>query len=337
MTRWVFGCLGLLAAIVIIGISTAMNYQFGATWGTTPQAQILMGATFASFDILLALLPFAIYAAWLNGRWFALVCAVPFGVLLVSLSFMSAIGFTSTNRADVLGEARLLSAEISDRERELEHLIERRGFIPSHRPLGVIAADLSVRETLPRWKATNGCTNATAKASVRWCQDYVNLRQEMAAADERKVTDEEVRLVRNELRRLRSSGQASTGGRDVQAEALGLLVRVATVPHRTTASPAFDPQLWLPILIAIAVVASNIFGLPLVLSFLGRPPLLVPRSSNNIDRHLMAARAPELQDLNCDRQPRIYKAFSGNDVQQSFEAVSGKTQMGGLQSLHVRT
>jgi len=292
MVRWAFGCAGLLAALVIIGISTAMNFQFGASWGTTAQAKVLMGVTFASFDILLAILPFAIYAAWVNRRWFALVCAVPFGALLITLSFMSAVGFTTTNRAETMGEVRLVAAELVDRETELRHLIERRDFIPEHRPIGVVAAALKAQENHPRWISSEGCRNATVRASIEWCAGHAELRQELAAADERATTDEEIRLVRTEIRRLRSTDQAGLEGRDPQLAALDLLVRVAHADGQSRENvKAPDADLLLPLLIAVAVVASNVFGLPLVLSFLGRPSVSAPAKQASPDLEVGSALA----------------------------------------------
>ena len=67
--RHVFGVFGCIAALILLGVSAAMNWQFGHSLGKTPFDAHVFGAASVAADCMKALMPFFIFGAIRNRNW----------------------------------------------------------------------------------------------------------------------------------------------------------------------------------------------------------------------------------------------------------------------------
>ena len=67
--RHVFGVVGCIAALILLCVSAAMNWQFGFSLGKTEFDSHIFGAASVAADGMKALMPFFIFAAWRNRNW----------------------------------------------------------------------------------------------------------------------------------------------------------------------------------------------------------------------------------------------------------------------------
>lgn len=93
--RLVLSGLGVLAALVFVAASGAMNWVFLSGQGKTPLEAQILGAVSLATDAMKALAPFFIASAWRNRRWLqAAIGGAVFAACLV-FSLFSALGFAA--------------------------------------------------------------------------------------------------------------------------------------------------------------------------------------------------------------------------------------------------
>lgn len=88
----VLSIIGVVAALVMAGVSASMNYVFLASLGKSQVEGQILGAASAAADVLKALLPFFVAWAWRGRRIVAALCGAGLFVLFAGFSLLSAIG-----------------------------------------------------------------------------------------------------------------------------------------------------------------------------------------------------------------------------------------------------
>lgn len=221
--RHILGFFGLLAAGVLLLVSAAMNWQFGAGLGTTQMNATIFGFASASADVMKALLPFFIFAAIVQKNWSQAVAGGTLWTICLAFSITSALGFSAMNRKDISNVRQVEAVNYADKRIELKRLRERGGWIPQHRPAATVAAEMRSMEQHRRWRSSAGCTDATASKSRAFCQSYHALGAEAAAGREAAKIETRIVALKAELASAPKGINANTVG-DPQSHFLGKLL-----------------------------------------------------------------------------------------------------------------
>lgn len=180
--RHVFGVFGVIAALILLGVSAAMNWQFGYSLGKTSFDAHVFGAASVAADGLKALMPFFIFAAWRNRTWSQALGGSALWAVCIIYALTSAIGFAALNRSDTTGTRALQAEKYGDLRGELNRVTEQHGNLSQHRAVGTVEADIEGAKQHIRWTTTKGCTDATVDLSREFCEGYHKLQAELAAS-----------------------------------------------------------------------------------------------------------------------------------------------------------
>src|SRR5262245_23523502 len=173
--RHVLGVLGVIAALVLLGVSAMMNYQFGYSLGKTATDAHIYGMASAAADCFKALAPFFFFAAIRNRVWSQALAAALAWVVVTGYAFTSALGHAALNRFTTSGERVVASTSYKDLRAELKRAEEELKWIPPTRPPSTVDAELNVLKAQRAWLTTSDCTDITMKSSREFCQQYFKL------------------------------------------------------------------------------------------------------------------------------------------------------------------
>ncbi len=221
--RHILGIFGLMAAGVLLFVSAAMNWQFGAGLGTTAMNANILGFASAAADGMKALLPFFIFAAWKQKSWSQALAGGTLWTVCLAFSITSALGFSAMNRKDTANVREAQAVNYADKRIDLKRSRERLGWIPQHRPAATVAAEMRSMEQNRRWRTSAGCTDATASKSISFCQTYHTLSAEAAAGREAAKIEAHIASLKAELASAPQGVTANTLA-DPQSHFLGKLL-----------------------------------------------------------------------------------------------------------------
>jgi hypothetical protein len=242
--RRALAIIGILASLAVIAASASINAWFGWSLGHSPWAsQILAGASIA-LDVLKALCPFFVFAAWTNGQPSRVFGACILWTIVLMYSAASAIGFASLNRAQALDGRQQASAHYTDLRSELDRVRAERAAIVTLRPSDAVATDIGAMQLRREWNASAGCQQPSMPPS--WCQTYFRLRGELVEAQHREALTARRDQLVAETAQLPAISQA-----DTQAAVLGDIIPIPTEAIRTG----------LALLVAIAMELGSSLGL----------------------------------------------------------------------------
>ena len=172
------GILGVVAALVLLGVSVAMNWRFGFGLGKTEFDSQIYGTASAAADGLKALLPFFIFAAFRNKTWSQTAAASILWVVCLSYSLTSSLGFAALNRTDTMGARAAQAEAYQDLRADLKRATDKFSWMPEHRPVGMVESEMSAMQQNVRWRATSGCVDVTSARSRVYCSAYFKLGAE---------------------------------------------------------------------------------------------------------------------------------------------------------------
>lgn len=204
--RTILSIIGIGSALVMCGVSGAMNYLFLSSLGKTPLEGHVMGAASAAADILKALLPFFIAWSWQQRRVVAACAGSLAFVFFAGFSFLSAIGFAADNRGVLVETRGTITSEYERVQRETRDAESRLTGLPAHRPSAVVLEEIERHRQNRRWSATKDCAEATESQSRDFCAAYFALRAELAAAQEADRLASDIAALRVQTEHLRESG-----------------------------------------------------------------------------------------------------------------------------------
>ena len=134
--RIVATILGATAGFVFIAASAAMNWMFMIAHGKTVLEGQVLGLVSIAIDVVKALMPFFIGAAWAHRQWLrTLLGACVFG-LFFSFSLLSALGFVATNRGAVANSRAALFSQLESERKELGETEARLAALGMTKPEG---------------------------------------------------------------------------------------------------------------------------------------------------------------------------------------------------------
>jgi hypothetical protein len=216
--RHVFGAVGVFASLILLGVSAAMNYQFGFSLGKTPFDSHILGAASIAADVMKALMPFFIFSAWRQRNYPQAMGAAAVWVVCIVYAMTSALGFTALNRSDTSGLRAIQHEKYEDLRAEVTRINQQQSWVEKHRPTGTVQADIDAAKQTYRWTSSEGCTNATVDKSRDFCENYHKLVAEQEIAKKADALDARLAEVQAKLAAV-TSGQVAKVA-DPQAEIL---------------------------------------------------------------------------------------------------------------------
>jgi hypothetical protein len=271
--RLVRNGLGVLAALVFIAASAAMNWVFLAGHGKTPLEAHILGAVSVAADILKALLPFYIASAWMHRRLLHAGIGSVMFTLLLAFALFSALGFAAGNRGAVTGSREALNARHAAVTAELKEIDIRISKIKDSDDTGIIEAAIARHRQDPRWASSKACEDATITRSREYCAEFFRLRGELAAASSAKLLREQREALNRQRQRLEESGAGQEA--DPQAKMLAILA-AKVVPD----ADASAMQIALAVWIAVMVEFGAAFGLFIATGHGPRRPAPAPQPAH---------------------------------------------------------
>jgi hypothetical protein len=211
LIRHALGVSGVLAAGVLLAVSCAMNWRFGFSLGRTEFDGQIYGAASVAADCLKALVPFFFFAAIRNRMWSQAVASILVWGVVSAYSLTSALGHAALNRFDSSGHRAAEAQSYKDLRADMERAKGQLGWIPQHRPIASVQAEMDGLKTKREWVWSNECTEIKGKLTRDFCQQLHTLSSELASA--RQAAALEVRIADV------SAKLASAGGGSVMTEA----------------------------------------------------------------------------------------------------------------------
>lgn len=213
--------LGGLVALGFVIVSTVMAARFGWQLGASEPDRILYATAGGLADILKALLPLFIVAAWFAGHYVRAIVAALVFVIFTAYSLTASFGLAAIQRADKIGTHNVAAVTLKDRRADLERLSTQRSALGNVRPAGAIEADIAAAKLDRSWASSSQCTDATAIKSRALCQSIQRLEAELATAHTADVLDSKVAAARARLDAVDVT--AATVEADPQAAAISRL------------------------------------------------------------------------------------------------------------------
>ena len=214
--RHVFGGFGVIAALILLAVSAAMNWQFGYSLGKTQFDSHILGAASIAADCMKALMPFFIFAAIRDRNWSQALGGSALWAVCILYAMSSAIGFASINRSDTTTTRAVYAAKYEDLRSELGRITQERSWLAKHRSAAAVQSEIEAIKQNLRWTTSKGCTDATLEESRELCTNYHKLNSELAAARQDDVLKQRAAEVRSRLAPLQSGPGISVA--DPQAD-----------------------------------------------------------------------------------------------------------------------
>ena len=189
--RYALGTVGVIAAGVLLFVSAAMNWSFGFGLGKTPLESQILGAGSVGADVLKALIPFLVLYAMKHRSWMQAMAGILVWTICTTYSLTSSLGFAAHNRSDTVGERTLAVTQYGDLREQLKSVNAKLGWIPQHRSVAEVDADINaildkrIKKGRNRGKTIGQVTkNFTNKSwySRHYGDKVLNLRKELAIA-----------------------------------------------------------------------------------------------------------------------------------------------------------
>ena len=209
---------GVLAALILLSVSAAMNWQFGYSLGKTEFDSHILGAASIAADGMKALMPFFIFSAWRQRNYPQAMGAAALWAVCILYAMTSALGFAALNRSDTSGQRAMQHEKYEDLRAEMTRINQQQGWLEKHRPTGTVQADIEGAKQNTRWTTSAGCTNATVDKSREFCENFHKLGAELAIAKQADALARQYDEIRAKLAGV-TSGQVAKVA-DPQAQIL---------------------------------------------------------------------------------------------------------------------
>lgn len=252
--RHVLGVLGVLAAGVLLAVSAAMNWRFGYSLGMTEADGLIYGAASAAADCFKALVPFFFFAAIRNRMWSQALASAVVWLVVTAYSLTSALGHAALNRLDTSGQRTVAASEYKDLRADLKRAQDQLSWVPQHRPIATVQAEIDQAKTQRAWSFTKGCTEINGKQGRDFCQQFHALTAELASADQSAKL--EARIASTSAKLAKATGVSALADADPQAAVLAKLASLVIPGTKVE-----DVQVALTIFVAVLLEIGSGFGM----------------------------------------------------------------------------
>jgi hypothetical protein len=246
--------MGVLAAAVLLAVSAAMNWRFGYSLGVTEVDKQIYGAASAAADCFKALVPFFFFAAIRNRMWSQAAASAVVWVVVTTYSLTSALGHAMLNRLDTTGQRAVEATSYKDLRADLKRTQDQLSWVPQHRPVMTVQADIDAVKVDRWWGWTEACAKPTNRQGVQFCQKYQGLLAEFASAQRADKLSAEISEINARL--AQSNGASAHSEADPQAAVLTKLVSLVIPGTKIE-----DVQMALAVMVAILLEIGSGFGM----------------------------------------------------------------------------
>ncbi len=212
---------GMLASLLLLGVSAFMNWRFGLSLGRNDIDQWIFGAASIGADALKAAAPFYIWAAWHARRWVVTIAAVLLWSVCSFYAVVSALGFAAVSRAEVAGMAVGKQDTLAGLKTDLVRKEVQRRQLGMHEPARVLRLRLDAQRQNARWSASKDCRDITLKETRAFCDGINVLTEQHAKSEEAEKLDAQIAGLRDRIALLAVSAGQDRG--DAQAGLLSQL------------------------------------------------------------------------------------------------------------------
>ena len=209
--------IAVLAAFVLLGASSTMNYMFASSVGRTPFEGVVLGVVAVGIDVLKTVLAVVLAVAAQERRWGFFCIGGGAFVLFSVMSLTASFGFSASNRSAVFGEREHQNGKLAAIEVRRGELRAKLKTLSTYRPLPVVEEAMAVARSQANWAASKQCT-AVTKVAREFCEAFGRLRTERATAIEGDRLDGLLAAQDLEAEQLRRHGSGLAS--DPQAKAL---------------------------------------------------------------------------------------------------------------------
>lgn len=239
---------GFLAVITLCAISMAMNFRFGYQLGANPIDGYVYGFASVCADIMKALLPFLVAWAWAHRQYWIVGAGVILIGLFTAYSITSSLGFSALNRAGTEAARGAPALQLEAARRDLKDTVAKIDALSPARPISAIENQIAELKNDERWRSTAGCTDATARLSIAFCEGHKRLLSELSVAKRHATLEARRQAHQGRVDALLASGVVMDS--DPQAKLLSKIVGVDREHIKTG----------LTILIAALVELGSVLG-----------------------------------------------------------------------------
>jgi hypothetical protein len=215
---------GMLASLLLLGVSAFMNWRFGLSLGRNELDQWIFGATSIGADALKAAAPFYIWAAWRARRWVVMSAATLLWSVCSIYAVVSALGFAAVSRAEVAGMTVGKQDTLAGLKADLTRKEGQRHQLGVQDPVRVLALKLDVQHQNWRWSASTDCRDITLKETRIFCDGINLLTEQHAKSVEAEKLDAEIAGLRERIALL-----AAVAGQDRGDAQAGLLSQLSGI------------------------------------------------------------------------------------------------------------
>lgn len=254
--RAVLGGIGILASLVFLVASMAMNWRFGYSLGKTELDGYIYGAISAAADAFKALCPFFFFAALRTRNWAAAFASALVWVIVVVYASAGAAGHAGANRLDTTGARTLAADHYKDLRADLKRNQDQLSWLPPHRDAGTVQGELdsAKAKNLLLWNYSAECTEPNGKQQREFCAAHGKLNAELASAKSAARFNAKIDEISGKLADTKSGAAVSDA--DPQATIISRMLAYVGLNLGVA-----DTQTWLAIAVALVLEIGSTFGL----------------------------------------------------------------------------
>ena len=215
--------ISVAAAMVMIGVSAALNYAFLASFGRTGVESMIIGSAGLAADIIKACLPWFAVLAWRAGRLVFVGTAALMFALLSIASLAAAMGFGAELRGRFAQERQQLSVVLKDLQRKKLGIETQLAANGRHRSQGVIKAEIAAVKQKKSWVSSRRCSDVTLARSRELCGRYFRVVGELRSAVASERLNNDLASLSRQIEELQRQG--ASGPADPQVRFLATLLR----------------------------------------------------------------------------------------------------------------
>lgn len=217
--------MGLLAAVLFMTTSMAINLVFLASIGRTTTEAVIFGAVSIAADLSKAILPVMLATAWMARRWCHVVLGSVMLIAVVGCSLASGMGFAAMTRGTATALREAGAHELAAATATLTQIERKLSSIATVRAEPIVAEELAGLAIDRQWQATAECRDAKGPAARQFCAAVHRLRVELAETREASRLAQEKQQLISRLTALRRDGGATPA--DPQVTELAVLAGVS--------------------------------------------------------------------------------------------------------------
>jgi len=246
---WLIARAGMLAALLLLGVSTFMNLRYGLSLAKTDIDRWIFAATSVGADAMKALAPFFIWSAWRARRWVTTGAAMLLWSVCTVYAVASALGFAALTRAEVVGMTAGKQETLTALRAEYARKDGQRSALGLVQPPTVLATQIEQQKQSWRWPASKACREITLKETRAFCDAIDALTQQQHKAIEAGRLDNELAALRERIATFADASAIDRG--DAQA---GFISRLSGLSFAKT-------QTALTLLAVVLVELGSALGL----------------------------------------------------------------------------